>query len=237
VSDLNDRRARKKALTREHVRGTAQALFAERGFDDVTVADIARAADVAVQTVFNHFPTKEELFFDGRTPWVDDPARAVRERAPGVSPLTALRASLVETVRERLDSLSCAERRRYVATIEASETLRSHERELVHEAERRLSAALLEAWTAPGAEGPEDPHTIAPITAAVWLAATRVLLVTRRTALTAGGDASTDSSAHAFADRLLAQMEAGLQMLHGAPEQLPHAGDTGWPAPVVLRAG
>jgi AcrR family transcriptional regulator len=236
VSDLSDRRARKKAQTREHVRGTAHALFAERGFDEVTVADIARTADVALQTVFNHFPTKEGLFFDGRTPWVADPARAVRERAPGVSPLTALRASLVETVRERLDSLACADRRRYVATVEASDALRSYERELVHEAERRLSAALLEAWTAPDAEGPQDPHTLAPITAAVWLAATRVLLVTRRSTAVGGEDPS-EASAHAFADRLLAQMEAGLQLLHGAVEPLPHAGDTGWPAPVALRAG
>ena len=73
-------------------------MFVERGFDAVTIADIAKGAEVAVQTVFNHFATKEELFFDGRTPWVDGPARAVRTREAGVSPLVALRAYLVDEI-------------------------------------------------------------------------------------------------------------------------------------------
>jgi hypothetical protein len=82
VGEVSDRRARKKAQTREHVRRTAQQLFAERGFDAVTIADIAAAADVAVQTVFNHFATKEELFFYDRTPWRDGRPRRC---APGTS--------------------------------------------------------------------------------------------------------------------------------------------------------
>ncbi|WP_324275584.1 helix-turn-helix domain-containing protein [Blastococcus brunescens] len=96
MSEILDRRAQKKARTRVHVRTVAQRMFAEGGFDAVTIADIARGADVAVQTIFNHFATKEELFFDGRIPWVDGPADAVRRRPPGTSPLTALRRHLVE---------------------------------------------------------------------------------------------------------------------------------------------
>src|SRR3712207_4046239 len=95
VSDNSDRRARKKAATRALVLETAQRLFSERGFDAVTIADIASTADVAVQTVFNHFATKEELFFTGRTHWVDGPAQAVRSRPDGVPPLAALRPALV----------------------------------------------------------------------------------------------------------------------------------------------
>ena len=76
MSELLDRRARKKAQTREQIRGIAHQLFDERGFEAVTIADVARTADVAVQTVFNHFATKEELFFDGRVPWVEGPADA-----------------------------------------------------------------------------------------------------------------------------------------------------------------
>ena len=91
MGELNDRRARKKAQTRELVRSVAQRRFDEDGFDAVTIADIARECDVAVQTVFNHFATKEELFYDGRTPWVDGLANAVRARTPSVAPLTALR--------------------------------------------------------------------------------------------------------------------------------------------------
>ena len=50
-----------------------------------TLTDVAREADVAVQTVFNHFPTKEEFFSEGRVPWVEAPAAAVRDRRPGES--------------------------------------------------------------------------------------------------------------------------------------------------------
>ena len=131
VSELNDRRARKKAQTREQIRSTARRLFAEQGFDVVTTADIAREADVAVQTIFNHFATKEELFFDGRTPWVDGAAAAVRDRDPAVPPLRALRGYLVQLVETMVGSMSCAERRTYVSTLEASDTLRAQERELI----------------------------------------------------------------------------------------------------------
>ena len=82
VSELLDRRARKKAQTREQIRGVAHRLFDERGFDEVTIADVARAADVAVQTVFNHFATKEERFYDGRGPEIDAPSTAIRSRDP-----------------------------------------------------------------------------------------------------------------------------------------------------------
>src|SRR6201747_922063 len=99
---MQNRRAQKKAQTRDAIRTAAQSLFAEQGFDVVTIADVARAADVAVQTVFNHFATKEELFFDGRTPWVEGPAMAVRSRAAHVAPLTALRTYLVDLVHARV---------------------------------------------------------------------------------------------------------------------------------------
>ena len=78
MGDLKDRRARKKAQTREQIRRVAHRMFAERGFETVTIADIAAGADVAVQTVFNHFATKEELFFADRADWVDGAAEAVR---------------------------------------------------------------------------------------------------------------------------------------------------------------
>jgi AcrR family transcriptional regulator len=185
VSEVTDRRARKKAQTRALIRETAQALFAERGFDSVTIADIAAAADVAVQTVFNHFPTKEDLFFDGHTPWVEGPAHAVRTRPPGSPPLEALHAYLVERVAGHVRQLSTPEGQAFDATLEASPALRARERELHHQAVTRLGDALLEAWS--GGAGaptvPADPHTAASVTAAIWLAAVRTLIVQHRRVL------------------------------------------------------
>src|SRR4051794_13098102 len=142
-----DRRARKKARTREEIRTAARQLFAAHGFEAVTIADIAAEADVAVQTVFNHFATKEDLFFDGRTPWVEGAAEAVRCRPASVPPLRSLRDYLVRTVAALTDAQADDERRSYVATLEASATLRARELEIVREAERRLTEALVDVWT------------------------------------------------------------------------------------------
>jgi AcrR family transcriptional regulator len=244
-----DRRARKKAETREHVRAVAQRLFAERGFDPVTTADVARSADVAVQTVFNHFPTKEDLFFDGRTPWVDGPAEAVRSREPSVAPLTALRSYLVRLSGTLVGSLTTRERRCYMATLEASDTLRARERELVHESERRLTAALLEAWTQPPADSapdaPADPRRAAPLIAAIWLTASRVLITENRPLVAGGADAAALAAAvEDMTDRLFAQMETALAVVAGRADA-PAPADTGWPRaatpvpahPPVRRAG
>ena len=54
-------RERKKRAAREAIAATARRLFAERGFDAVTVAEVAAAADVSQKTVFNYFATKQEL--------------------------------------------------------------------------------------------------------------------------------------------------------------------------------
>jgi AcrR family transcriptional regulator len=83
-----------KARTRLAISNVATRLFIERGFENVTVAEIAEAAQVSVKTVFNYFPTKEDLFFDRagavRAALLD----AVRARPQDTSPLEALRTVL-----------------------------------------------------------------------------------------------------------------------------------------------
>ncbi len=84
-------RERKKRETRTRIADAAMELFAERGFDQTTVADVAAAADVSVKTVFNYFPAKEDLFFDQADEveqrWLD----AVADRGPDEPPLAGLR--------------------------------------------------------------------------------------------------------------------------------------------------
>src|SRR5215208_2059356 len=74
-------RARKKQQTRE--------LIAERGFERVSIAEIARAADVSTQTVFNYFPTKEDLVYWRLESFQEELLSTIRDREPGESVLTA----------------------------------------------------------------------------------------------------------------------------------------------------
>jgi AcrR family transcriptional regulator len=82
-------RERKKQRTRQAIAEAARQLFAERGFERVTVAEVARAADVSEQTVFNYFPTKEDLVYWRLESFEDELIAAVREREPGESVVRA----------------------------------------------------------------------------------------------------------------------------------------------------
>src|SRR4051794_8345541 len=89
-------RERKKEQTRQLIAETARHLFGERGFERVTVAEIARAAEVSEQTVFNYFPTKEDLVYWRLEAFEDELLSAVRERAPGESILAAFGRFVLE---------------------------------------------------------------------------------------------------------------------------------------------
>jgi AcrR family transcriptional regulator len=84
-------RERKKAQTRELIAEAARRLFEERGFDAVTVADVAREAEVAEKTVFNYFPTKEDLFYSRLEQFEEELLTAIRERKSGQSVIAAFR--------------------------------------------------------------------------------------------------------------------------------------------------
>src|SRR5215204_3045422 len=82
-------RERKKLKTRQLIAETARALFTERGFEAVTVAEIARTADVSEKTVFNYFPTKEDLVYWRLESFEAELLETIRGRAPGESVLAA----------------------------------------------------------------------------------------------------------------------------------------------------
>jgi AcrR family transcriptional regulator len=83
-------RERKKQQTRSVIARAAITLFLERGFDHVSIAEVAEAAGVAKMTVTNYFPTKEHLVISAQVSLIPDLAGAVRGRAPGESPVAAL---------------------------------------------------------------------------------------------------------------------------------------------------
>jgi AcrR family transcriptional regulator len=84
-------RERKKQQTRQLIAETARRLFSERGFERVTVAEIARAAEVSEQTVFNYFPTKEDLVYWRMESFEEELLATIREREPGEPVLAAFR--------------------------------------------------------------------------------------------------------------------------------------------------
>jgi AcrR family transcriptional regulator len=239
VGDLKDRRARKKAQTREQILRVAQALFAERGFEAVTISDIANRADVAVQTVFNHFATKEELFFADRTGWVGAAAGAVRSRPSGVAPLTALREHLMTTVHWYLGALSDPDVRAMLETLDASPALRSYERELHQESVRQLTAALIETCpegnsAVTGAPPSVTLRTSASLTASLWLAAFRALVVDQRAELTlTAGAVEVAGAIERVAEQVLRQLEVNpwIEQCGPSVEATP-VQVTGWPTAV-----
>ncbi|UED84012.1 TetR/AcrR family transcriptional regulator [Streptomyces profundus] len=91
-------RERKKRQTRTHISDVATGLFLERGFEAVTVAEIAEAADVSVNTVYNYFPAKEDLFFDREETIVDQPSARIRDRAVGQSASEAVLGGLRDDI-------------------------------------------------------------------------------------------------------------------------------------------
>ncbi|PZT68539.1 TetR/AcrR family transcriptional regulator [Streptomyces sp. SW4] len=102
-------RERKKRQTRQYISDVATGLFLERGFDAVTVAEVADAANVSVNTVYNYFPAKEDLFLDRSKGVVDRLSRWVRGRRDGESAAEAVLRELreeVESVSPRLGLMS-----------------------------------------------------------------------------------------------------------------------------------
>jgi AcrR family transcriptional regulator len=88
----------KKARARRHIADTAARLFAERGYEHVSVTDVAREAEVAEQTVYNYFPTKEQLVTDRDQQIQGRLCDLIRSRPPGVTPAAAIRGFVLGSV-------------------------------------------------------------------------------------------------------------------------------------------
>ena len=91
-------RERKKARTRRVIADAAARLFAERGYEQVAVSDVARGAEVSEQTVYNYFQTKEQLVTDLHPYFQDELDRRIRTRERGASPAAAIRELALHAV-------------------------------------------------------------------------------------------------------------------------------------------
>lgn len=143
VGDKMGRRERKKAETRRALSGAAERLFLERGFDGVTVAEVAEEADTAVTTLFNHFPDgKDALLFD----WDEDResalVAAVRDRPVGCGVLTAVEGFIGS--RGPFKTQASAEFRRRARLIRDTPALRAYARRRWTDCEDALAGVLAE---------------------------------------------------------------------------------------------
>ncbi|MGW6502351.1 TetR/AcrR family transcriptional regulator [Nonomuraea angiospora] len=205
-------RERKKRETRQRIADVAMGLFMAKGFDNVTVAEVARAADVSVNTVFNYFSTKEDLFADRQEVAVDLAPRVLREREPGESVVRAFR-------RDFLDALDTRHWRYglnagadlFARIVGEAPSLVAKLREIGEERERALARALADELEA-------DPDDLTPrLVAAHLLNTTRLLCDHSIRRLLAGEDwESIEPDLRAQADKAFDLLESGIgELLSG----------------------
>lgn len=153
-------RERKKRQTRQHISDVATELFLERGFDAVTVAEVAEAAEVSVNTVYNYFPAKEDLFLDRGKDNVERLSGWVRGRAPGESAAEAVLRELraeAEAISPRVGLFVGWEK--FMVVVNGAESLRSRIWRMRQE-ELEDTIATMHAESG-AAEGDQLPYLVA----------------------------------------------------------------------------
>lgn len=208
MDDQPGRRERKRQETRDRIAAAARALFAERGFDAVTVAQIAEAADVSEPTVYNHFATKEDLVLWRRGTFEADLVEAIRDRPPGQSALAAFHRFV--TAPRAKDQRAHAGPAAAPAADEArlildSAALRERERSIVASHTAALAALLADETGA----GPDDvePWVAA---AALFGAAQALAEFARRRVVEGARPPGLTRALRHRADRAVALLEGGL---------------------------
>lgn len=134
-----------KAATRQRLQEEALRLFSERGFDDVTVDEVARAAGVSHMTFFRHFPTKESVVLDD--PYDPLLGMAVRAQDQNLPPLERVRRGLIEAW-QSLDEPDDDMTRRRIELAASNPSLRAR----VWENNLKTEQVIVEALTAGGAD-------------------------------------------------------------------------------------
>jgi AcrR family transcriptional regulator len=193
----------KKERTRNLIAETARRLFAERGFDRVSVAEIARAAEVAEKTVFNYFPTKEDLVYWRMESFEAELLQAIRDREPGESVLAAF-GRVMREPRGLLGKDDPEARRQLVAAtrmIAESPALLAREQQIVAGYTASLAALIAE-------EQGTDEAGIEP-----WVAANAMMGVHRALVNYARGRILADIGRSRLARDVRAEAEQALALL------------------------
>ena len=174
----------KKSQTREQIAAAAAELFAAHGFDAVTVETVAQHAGVSKKTVFNYFPTKEDLVFDRAEERADALFAAVHERAPGVSVLESFRALCLAQAEAfpRMRAKRTAGGVGFFELVRANPALQRR----AHEIHGQLVDLVVQALAAEARTSADDPVTY--VVAHTLLGAQRALW--RRLQAAAGEDTS-----------------------------------------------
>jgi AcrR family transcriptional regulator len=199
-------RERKKQRTRQLIADTARRLFAEHGFDAVTVAQVAREAEVAEKTVFNYFPTKEDLFYSRLEAFEEELVAAVRDRDPGKSVLEGFADFILQPrgifdLGARGGDAATKRMRTITRVITESPALLARERLVFDRYTESLAAAIAEETGA--APGDVAPRAVAG--ALLGVHGSLIAYVRRRTI---AGD-----SVREIAPDLRSQAEAALELL------------------------
>ncbi|OIJ27763.1 TetR/AcrR family transcriptional regulator [Nocardioides luteus] len=159
-------RETKKAQTRQRISDVATQMFAARGFEAVTIAEIAESAGVSKVTVFNYFPRKEDIFFD-RVPEIRSLFGDAIARRGERTPMRALRDLMTDLEQQRHPFLGLEQRYvRFWRTVLDSPALRARARELVDDLCDHLAAQI-------EASGVADDGPSARLTAALAVAVIR----------------------------------------------------------------
>ena len=203
-------RERKKEQTRQLIAETAWRLFADRGFEQVTVAEVARRAEVAVATVFNYFPTKEDLFYYRLEAFGARLVDAISTRAAGEPVLVAFRRYLLESGGllaqvEAGDPQALERLRTFNRVIAASPALLAREQQAIARTADALAALLAAETGAPA-------HDLRPQVAAnALIGVQRALLdYTRRRILADEEPARLAADVRRLGRRAFALLEHGL---------------------------
>lgn len=134
-------RERKKAETRRNIAEVALRLFVERGFEAVTVADVASAANVSTKTVFNYFPTKEDLVLGDGESLDAGLIQQIEQRAPQQSVLDAVREYTL-AVCQRMRNTPAERRQAFRTVLQNAPSVQAHWRERQRQHEAKLAAVL-----------------------------------------------------------------------------------------------